>query len=346
MTSVKNFVITFFIAALLLGVLAYFVVGYATEALLASPSDNGPGITDLAPVIDNTPAGSIETDGEGNVIFYEINSESFTVLLLGTDYQPDILFDYDLSILNAREKKDKFPYRERIVSADAILLMHIDREQKQFVLCSIPGNTRVSSGGVGVPLASLYDSMGIDYVKDKVSALTGLKIDYHAVISISDFAGIVSSLGGITYNVPCDMHYEDASQGLVISLQKGETQLSGDKALQLLRFNQYEDGVNTRAKTIVSFARALLEKATQPEYLTQALTLYRQWKPGIETNFTESDLTEHLDIIFAYPSFTLTAMTYPGEYRIADDNSIYFDPDTEAAYAAFVTYKNTPVGAQ
>lgn len=343
MTSVKNFVITFFIAALILGVLAYFVVSYATDALLAAPTDIGPAVTDLAPVIENAPVGSIETDGEGNVIFYDINSESFTVLLLGTDYQPDILFDYDLSILNAREKKDQFPYRERIVSADAILLMHIDREQKQFVLCSIPGNTRVSCGGVGQPLGSLYDSMGIDYLVDKVSALTGLKIDYHAVISISDFAGIVSSLGGISYNVPCDMHYEDASQGLVISLQKGEALLSGEKALQLLRFDSYEDGVNTRAKTIVSFAHAMLDKVTQPEYLTQALTFYRQWKPAIETDFTENDLTEHLDIIFAYPSFTLVAMTYPGEYRIADDNTIYFDPDTQAAYDAFVSYKNKPV---
>ena len=340
MTSIKNFVITFFIAALILGVLAYFVVGYATETLLASPADTGLSVTDLAPVIEKTPDGSIETDGEGNVIFVDIKSESFTILLLGTDYQPDILFDYNLSILNAREKKDQFPYRERIISADAILLLHIDREKKQFVLCSIPGNTRVSCGGVGQPLSSLYNSMGVSYMVDKVSALTGLKIDYHAVISVSDFAGIVSSLGGVTYNVPCDMHYEDASQGLVISLQKGETLLSGDKALQLLRFNSYEDGVNTRAKTIVSFARAVLEKATQPEYLTQALTLYRQWKPTIETDFTESDLTEHLDIIFAYPSFSLNAMTYPGEYRIADDNSIYFDPDTEAAYAAFASYKN------
>nr|MBQ4317617.1 LCP family protein [Clostridia bacterium] len=307
MSAIKNFIVTFFISVLIFGLLAYFILNVADETILApddDPSQSEQNSQGIPLVTDSKQQGSLETDAEGNLIFYEINSESFTVLLLGTDYQPDMLFDYDLTILNEREKKDIFPYKERIVSADAIVLMRIDRENKEFVICSIPGSTRVMSDGVAQSLGSLYDSKGIDYMVNKVTAMTGLKIDYYAAMSLSDFGAIIDSVGGITYNVPCDMHYEDASQGLIISLERGLTNLSGEKALQMLRFDGYEDGVTTRASVMSGFAKSLLDKLTGAEFLSQALSFYQLWKAGIETNFTEKDLTDHIDIIFAYPSFS------------------------------------------
>jgi len=347
MSAIKNFIITFCISVLIFGLLAYFILNVADETIFA-PDDAAPGADDTAVDTVGTPGndkqvGAIETDAEGNLIFYEINSESFTVLLLGTDYQPDILYDYDLSILNEREKKNAFPYRERIVSADAIMLIRVDRENKEFVICSIPGNTRVMSDGVAQPLGSLYHTKGIDYMVDKVTAMTGLNIDYYAAMSLSDFGAIIDSVGGITYDVPCKMYYEDASQGLIISLERGLTQLSGEKALQLLRFNGYEDGMTTRAGVMAGFARAMLDKLTGAEFLSQALSFYQIWKTSITTNFTELDLTGHIDIIFAYPSFNVVEMTYPGDYRISDDE-VYFSPDAAKAYEVFAKYKNADDG--
>jgi len=343
MSAIKNFIITFCISVLIFGLLAYFILNVADETIFA-PSGSPDGTDDTGSETQLFPSndkqnGTLETDAEGNLIFYEINSESFTVLLLGTDYQPDILYDYDLSILNEREKKNAFPYRERIVSADAIMLLRVDRENKEFVICSIPGNTRVMSDGVYQQLGALYDSKGIDYLVDKVTAMTGLAIDYYASMSLSDFGALIDAVGGITYDVPCDMHYEDASQGLIISLERGLTQLSGEKALQLLRFNGYEDGMTTRAGVMAGFARAMLDKLTGAEFLSQALSFYQTWKTVITTNFTELDLTGHIDIIFAYPSFSVVEMTYPGDYRISDDE-VYFSPDAAKAYEVFAKYKN------
>ena len=343
MSAIKNFIITFCISVLIFGLLAYFILNVADETIFAPEdgpaSSNGPAQdTQLLPD-SGKQNGALETDAEGNLIFYEINSESFTVLLMGTDYQPDILYDYDLSILNAREKQNLFPYRERIVSADAIMLIRVDRENKEFVICSIPGNTRVMSDGVPQSLGSLYHTKGIDYMVNKVTAMTGMKIDYYASMSLSDFGAIIDSVGGITYDVPCKMHYEDASQGLIISLERGLTNLSGEKALQLLRFNGYEDGMTTRAGIMAGFARAMLDKLTGAEFLSQALSFYQIWKTSITTNFTELDLTGHIDIIFAYPSFNVVEMTYPGDYRISEDE-VFFNPDTAKAYEVFAKYKN------
>jgi len=341
MAAIKNFIITFCISVLIFGGLAYFILNIADETILsADNSGDSPEETTAGVFSPDAPSnGSIETDAEGNLIFYEINSESFTVLLVGTDYQPDILPDYDLTILNNREKPDAFPYKERKISADAIMLLRVDREHKEFVICSIPGSTRVMSDGVPQELGELYHTKGITYIVDKVTAMTGLNIDYYASMSLSDFAAIVDSVGGITFNVPCDMHYEDASQGLIISLERGLNNLSGEKALGLLRFNNYSDGITTRASVMSSFARAMLDKLTGAEFLSQALSFYKIWSSIIETNFTEADLTGHIDIIFAYPSFSVVEMTYPGDYRI-DDDEVYFSPATNEAYEIFAKYKN------
>lgn len=338
MNGLKNFFITFLIAALIFGLLAYFIVDFASDSLFGTSGETQP--SDVSPVqVDPGSSAAIETDAEGNLIFYEIKSGSFNMLFIGTDYQPEYLHDYDLSVLNAREKADGFPYRERLKSADALVLMRVDTDRKEVVICSIPGNTRVLSGGVSQTLGELYDSKGADYVISKVTALTSLGIDYYAVMNPAAFAAVIDSIGGVTYDVPCAMHYEDAAQGLLINLQPGLTQLSGDKALQLLRFNLYEDGVHTRADTVASFGRALLDKLTGGEYLSKALSFYQQWTGYVVTNMTENDLTEHLDAFLAYPSFTVTAQTYPGSYRI-ENGTVYYDPDTDAAADYFAQYKN------
>ncbi len=344
MSAIKNFIVTFIISVLIFGLLAYFVVNIANDTILsADASDDIPDVETNTVEPNNNPSqGAIETDAEGNLIFYEINSESFTVLLVGTDYQPDILPDYDLTILNNREKQGKFPYRERVVSADAIVLLRIDRENKEFAICSIPGNTRVTYGGVETPLGELYDKKGIEFLCDKVTAMTGLGIDYYASMSLSDFGAIIDSVGGVTYDVPCDMHYEDASQGLIISLERGLQNLSGEKALQLLRFDGYTDGVSTRAQTMTKFGKALLDKLTGAEFLRQAINLYTSWSGTIVTNFTAEDLTKHIDLMFAYPSFETVELTYPGNYHI-DGDKIYFSPNANEAYRMFAKYKNAEV---
>lgn len=266
----------------------------------------------------------------------ELKGNTFTALVIGTDYQPDTLTDYDLSEVNS--SAEGFPQSERLISADAILMLHIDKEKQKVVVSSIPSNMRLMVDGVNVGINTLYDEKGVLYLCDKVTAVTGLPIDYYGVIAVQDFARLIDKVNGITFTVPVTMKYEDTAQNLVINLQKGIQILDGNKALQMLRFNSYSDNTISRPKLAMNFAKALLEKLTSPEYFTEATALYAYFNRYIETDFDEKALMENLELIFAYSKFEKVDITYPGTTKQADGVT-YFEPDIASAINIYKVYK-------
>ena len=66
-------------------------------------------------------------------------------------------------------------------------------------------------------------------------------IDNQALIELVDV------IGGVEFEVPIDMNYDDPTQDLHIHLNKGMQTIDGEKAEQLLRFrhSNYVNGVMT-----------------------------------------------------------------------------------------------------
>jgi anionic cell wall polymer biosynthesis LytR-Cps2A-Psr (LCP) family protein len=50
----------------------------------------------------------------------------------------------------------------------------------------------------------------------RVSEIIGFEPDGYAVVDLSVFEQLVDLMGGITFDVPVDMHYSDPTQGLNI----------------------------------------------------------------------------------------------------------------------------------
>lgn len=304
-----------------------------------TPASSG-GQTDVPAVTDEHGA-PVSTDPGGDQTtakpdLSSVSGDTFTALIVGTDYQPDLFDDYDLTAQN--KKATGFPQSERIISADAILLMRVDRASASFVYSSLPPNMLVKSDGVDTELRTLYDSKGIDYMCEKVTSVTGYKIDYYAAFSVEDFAKIIDKLGGIYYNVPQVMKYEDQYQGLSINLKKGAQQLTGEQAVNMLRYCSYSDGSASRMKLAVSFARELIGKLTAPEYMASAAAMYQGIIGMFQTNFTAEDLTEHIGLIFAYPKLNIVELTYPGS-TVKSAGVEYFQPSITAAITMYREYR-------
>ena len=83
----------------------------------------------------------------------------------------------------------------------------------------------VNSGGVG-----------IDGLRQQVKNLLGFDVDCYAVIDLNVFIDTVDALGGIYFDVPCDMDYEDSSQNLYIHVKAGYQLLDGETAMGVVRF--------------------------------------------------------------------------------------------------------------
>ena len=74
----------------------------------------------------------------------------------------------------------------------------------------------------------------LDYVAD----IIGYRPDGYMLITLDAFVDIVDLMGGVEFDVPMDMFYEDSSQDLFIDLKEGKQTLDGYAAMGLVRFRK------------------------------------------------------------------------------------------------------------
>lgn len=344
-SALRNFLITLVISLAIFGLIAYFVVNYGMNTMLTDSTAQK--TTETASAGDETG----EADGDPGVItgntagdttapsidISTLNGTTFTALLIGTDYRPNVMNDYDLSEENANA--DGFPEPERTIDADSIMIVHVDKETGVCMLSAVPSNMSVTVDGVSVQLKELYESKGVDYLVQKVTAVTGLNYDYYAVVHIQDFITIIDKMGGVEFDIPVSMKYDDMKEGLSIRLNKGSQTLDGQTAAKMLRYRSYSDGNVSRMNLAVNFAKTLITRLTSSQYAAQAVTLYRSFAEYVQTSFKEEDLVANLDLIYALPSFTFTEITYPGTTKVSNGTE-YFDPNLSGAINLYKEYRD------
>lgn len=227
----------------------------------------------------------------------------------------------------------------RAVQADTIMLVRVDKERQAFTFTAFPPEMVLTIEGREVLLRDVFAEYGLDFLIRKINAMTGLPVDRYAVVNLEQFPGIVDALDGITYTVPCTMKYDDNKGNLHIDLKAGSQLLNGKQALDMLRFNGYTDGFNSRIRTAVSFVRAMMQKMTNIVYLPKAPELYEKVKDMIMTNFTAEDLTANLDLIFKYGEYALSELAFPGTYGLAENGTSIFTPNLDRALTYFGDYR-------
>ena len=89
---------------------------------------------------------------------------------------------------------------------------------------------------------SLYDEKNPKKILNKVNKITGLNINYYITINNDALIKLVDIIGGVEFDVPINMNYDDKSQNLHIHLKKGTQIIDGEKAEMLLRFRHNNNG--------------------------------------------------------------------------------------------------------
>lgn len=335
LSALRNFTITFIIAALIFGIIAYFIVGFVLDTLSVTisgtPSDEPRYdviVTETLPSHDETTETPPEPD--------PIDGQTFNILLVGTDYQPQIFNDYDYE---EKWTGEGFPdRRSRKWSTDMLILLRVDKENRKFIFCALPTATRVMVDGISTKLGDVFEKKGVEFLCGKVTGLTGLAINYYAIMNADSIKSAINAVGGVTYYIPEDMNYEDPDQDLVIDLKKGTTTVDGAKAVQLLRYRGYVSGDLGRMNTCIGFVEAVLAKFTNITYLSKVTDLYNAVSKYLTTNFTTSELAKQVDLIFSYPKFDQVVVSYPGSEKVIDGQT-WFEPSISSAIEIFDSYK-------
>lgn len=133
-------------------------------------------------------------------------------------------------------------------NTDTIMVLAYDIPNQQLNVMSIPRDTMVN-----VPwdikrinsvynYATYYDKEGMEFLKEEVSALIGFQPDYTITVEWEAVGEIVDAIGGVWFEVPFNMYYNDLSQNFKVDLKKGYQLIDGSKAMQLLRYRHNSVG--------------------------------------------------------------------------------------------------------
>ena len=137
---------------------------------------------------------------------------------------------------------------------DTIMVASYNPATQKATLLSIPRDTYTGKNPAN---ATAYEKINALYSRkhradetlEAVNNITGLEIKYYIVVKTEALIKLVDAIGGITFNVPIDMNYDDTSQDLHIHLKAGEQLLDGDKAEQLVRYRHDNADKNGNMKS-------------------------------------------------------------------------------------------------
>ena len=153
---------------------------------------------------------------------------------------------------------------------DTIMLVSINKNNHQISMMSIPRDTHVDAPYSVPKINSAVGyggggKRGMEELMTRISEITGFMPDGYILVDLKDFVSVVNFMGGVNFDVPMDMDYEDPTQNLKIHLKAGEQHLNGREAIQLVRFRSgYADADLGRTSVQRDFMQAALKQWTSP----------------------------------------------------------------------------------
>lgn len=225
---------------------------------------------------------------------------------------------------------------------DTIMLCSYDPKTQEASILSIPRDTFI---GRNKSRATSYDKInalyqsGPEKTMEAVSEITGIDIKYYINIDTVALRKVVDSIGGVNFNVPIDMDYDDGDQDLHIHLNKGYQLLDGDKAEQVVRFRHNTDGTTYsteygdndlgRMKTQRNFIKAVIKKLATPSSLTKVNDLIKIAEENVTTNIDLNVLKDYAPYAIKFDVDNLKTATLPGTPELQNKIWIYSYNKTE-----------------
>ena len=183
-------------------------------------------------------------------------------------------------------------------NTDTMLLASYDVTNQKATVMSIPRDTMVNVSWDIKRINSVYNwygggEKGIQNLYKEISQLVGFEPDYQVIVEWEAVGQIVDAMGGVWFDVPRDMNYDDPYQDLSIHQEKGYRLLSGDDAMQVLRYRHdndmsygYPDGDLGRIKTQQAFLSAMVEQLLQIKNITKINQFIEVFQNNVETDLT------------------------------------------------------------
>lgn len=219
--------------------------------------------------------------------------------------------------------------------ADTVMLAAI-RENRVDVL-SIPRNTLLN----GRRLSDVYlDENGGQKLIDAVRQEFSVPVHYYAEMNLTAVQKIVDELGGIEFDVPMDMSYDDPYQDLHIDLKKGVQILDGKSACALLQYRRgYTEGDLARIQIGQRFVKEAVSQKLTAENLGKLPQICKIVSDSLITNYPLSNPKQLVDTVSSFGGSEISFETIPGKNEVYNGVFVY-ETDKTAAEGITKSFAN------
>ena len=235
--------------------------------------EKAPAISDEAPAqVSALPISSEgDKEDEGSAFGTDRQDGVYTVLLVGND--------------------------DGNGNTDTIILGRIDTVLHKMDFVSIPRDTLVNISWDIRKINAVYwgtvnsGGVGIEGLRQQIKNLIGFDVDCYAVIDLDVFIDTVNALGGIYFDVPVNMDYEDASQNLYIHVKSGYQLLDGEQAMGVVRFRSgYANGDLGRVEMQQQFLKAAASQFITLGNIPNISKVTQILSDGMDTNLSAANI--------------------------------------------------------
>ncbi len=227
--------------------------------------------------------------------------------------------------------------------SDTMMVISVDNIKNEIKLLSIPRDTKITLNNGQVVKANAL--IGFDrreqFVIETIKTITKMPIHYYCEVNFDGFIEIIDVLGGVDYDVPFDMNYDDPVQDLHIHLEAGPQHLDGQAAHDYVRFRHnnkseevyapgdYYKGDIGRIGAQQDFLAELFRQKMQPQYILKAPELLDTASKYVRTNFTVSSAMDFISMLKSTNSTNLQSFILPGTDRYENGVSYYIYSPSE-----------------
>ena len=193
-------------------------------------------------------------------------------------------------------------------NTDTMILATYDTKEKTLDAMSLPRDTMTNVSWSNKKLNTVFNyykgkdketqvEKGMTALKTHVGKLTGIVPDYYVIVEWDAVGELVDAIGGVTFDVPYDMHYDDPVQDLHIHQDKGLRKLTGEDAMEVIRwrknngkYGNFQIGDSGRMKVQQDFLVAVTKECLQLKHLMNASEFARIFTENVNTDLTVGNL--------------------------------------------------------
>lgn len=212
---------------------------------------------------------------------------------------------------------------EAAFNTDVLILVSFDTQNGSASVVQIPRDTYLDGGKINALWAkkrnaakkagsSAVDDDAMNALCTTLEETLCVQIDHWVLCNLTAFREAVDAIGGVTVDVPCDMHYDDPEQNLSIHISAGKQLLNGAQAEGLVRFRSgYLRGDLGRVDAQKLFLSSLLAKTKEISVL-KLPSLLKTVSKHLSMSLSFSDLLYFAKGVQKLDLANVTFLTLPG----------------------------------